>query len=174
VGRRGGRTIYSHGGATSGFAASSIFVPEDTAAMVVLVNSDQNVLGAVTIDLVSPPRANVAATPPRRAQEGIPPPTPRGAPAQQAAVGFIKALQRAEVDRSTLGEEYSAFLTPERVASASRSLAPLGEVKSSTVQSRWERGGMEVVSVRISFPTRNVSALMYRTPDGLIQQYLLW
>ena len=23
-------------------------------------------------------------------------------------------------------------------------------------------------------PTRNVSALMYRTPDGLIQQYLLW
>lgn len=174
VGRRGGRTIYSHGGATSGFAATSTFVPEDTAAMIVLVNSDQNILGAVTIELVSPPRANVAATPPRRVQEEIPPPTPRGAPAQQAAVDFIKALQRGEVDRSTLGEEYSAFLTPERIASASRSLAPLGEVKSSAVQSRWERGGMEVVSVRISFPTRNVSALMYRTPDGLIQQYLLW
>ena len=174
VNRARGRTIYAHGGATSGFAASSQFVPEDTSAIVVLVNSDQNILSAVSIDLVSPPRATAAATPPRRVQEEIPPPTPRGAPAQQAAVDFIKVLQRGEVDRSALSEEYSAFLTPERITSAARSLAPLGDVKSSTVLSRWERGGMEVVSVRLSFATRNVTALMYRTPDGLIQQYLLW
>jgi CubicO group peptidase (beta-lactamase class C family) len=173
VNRSRGRTIYAHGGATSGFAASSQFVPEDTAAIVVLVNSDQNILSAVSIDLVSPPRAT-AVSAPRRVQEEIPPPMPRGAPAQQAAVDFMKALQRGEVDRSALGEEYSAFLTPARIASASRSLAPLGDVKSSAVQSRWERGGMEVVSVRISFATRNVSALMYRTPDGAIQQYLFW
>ncbi len=169
-----GRTIYAHGGATSGFAASSQFVPEDTAAVVVLVNSDQNILSAVSIDLVSPPRTTAASTPPRRVQQEIPPPTPRGAPAQQAAVDFIKALQGREIDRSTLGEEYSAFLTPERIASAARSLAPLGDVESSALLSRWERGGMEVASVRISFGTRDVSALMYRTPDGLIQQYLLW
>lgn len=87
---------------------------------------------------------------------------------------FFGALRRGQVDRSTLGEEYSAFLTPARIAGAARSLARLGEIKKSEVLSRWERGGMEVVAVRLSFATRSVSALMYRTPDGAIQQYLLW
>ncbi|MDQ3951106.1 MAG: beta-lactamase family protein, partial [Gemmatimonadota bacterium] len=174
VNRIRGRTVYAHGGATSGFAASSAFVPEDTAAVVVLVNSDQNITAAVPIDLVSPPRATAPPERPRRAQQEVPPPTPRGAPAQQVAVDFIKALQRGQVVRSTLGEEYSAFLTAERVASAARSLAPLGEIKNSAILSRWERGGMEVVAVRVSFATRDVSVLMYRTPDGAIQRYLLW
>jgi D-alanyl-D-alanine carboxypeptidase len=174
VARRDGRTIYQHGGATSGFAASSAFVPEDTAAVVVLVNSDQSVVSAVPIDLVSPPRTAVASAPPQRAQPPIPPPTPRGAPAQRAAVDFFRALQRGQVDRSMLGEEYSAFLTPARIASAARSLAPLGAVTKAETLSRWERGGMEVAVVRLSFATRTVSTLMYRTPDGAIQQYLLW
>jgi D-alanyl-D-alanine carboxypeptidase len=175
INRVGGRTIYAHGGATSGFAASSGFVPEDTAAVVVLVNSDQNITGAVPITLVSPPRTTTASAPPPRAQPPVPPPTPRGAPAQQAAVAFFGALQRGQVDRSTLGEEYSAFLTPARIASAARSLAPLGEIKKSEVLSRWERGGMEVAAVRLSFATpRTVTTLMYRTPDGAIQQYLVW
>jgi hypothetical protein len=33
---------------------------------------------------------------------------------------------------------------------------------------------MEVASVRLTFGTRAVTALMYRTPDGAMQQYLLW
>ncbi len=174
VNRVRGRTIHAHGGAVAGFAASSAFVPEDTAAIVVLVNSDQSITNAVSIDLVSPPRTTAASAPSRRAQQDIPPPTPKGAPAQQAAVDFFKALQRGHVDRSTLGDEYSAFLTPERIASAARSLAALGEVTRSEVASRWERGGMEVATVRLVFANRSVSTLMYRTPDGLIQQYLLW
>jgi D-alanyl-D-alanine carboxypeptidase len=174
INRAGGRTIYQHGGATSGFAASSAFVPEDTAAVVVLVNCDQSVSAAVPITLVSPPRTTTAAAAPTRAQQPVPPPTPRGAPAQQAAVDFFGALQRGQINRSTLGDEYSAFLTPARIASAARSLAPLGQITKSEVLSRWERGGMEVAVVRLSFATRSVSTLMYRTPDGAIQQYLLW
>lgn len=174
VRRDGGRTIYAHGGATAGFIASSAFVPEDTAAVVVLQNGDQSVADAVPLSLVSPPRQTAAQAPPRQSSTPPAPPTPAGAPAREAAVDFFGQLQRGRVDRTKLGEEYSAFLTPERVASASRTLGPLGAPTKSEVLSRWERGGMEVVVVRLTFPTRTVATLMYRTPDGAIQQYLLW
>jgi CubicO group peptidase (beta-lactamase class C family) len=169
----GGRAIYQHGGAVAGFAASNAFVPADTAAVVVLVNNDQGITSAVPITLVSPPRS-AAAAPPRRTQSPAPIPVIHGAPALQAAVDFFGQLQRGQVDRSMLGEEYAALLTPARVASAARSLAPLGDITRAEILSRWERGGMEVASVRLTFGTRAVTALMYRTPDGAMQQYLLW
>lgn len=174
VNRAGGRTIYQHSGGVAGFVAFSAFVPDDTAAVIVFANGDQSVIEEVPISLVSPPRATSASSASPRRQRPVDPPTPRGASAEQAAVRFFKALQRGQVDRSELGEEYSAFLTDARVASAARTLAPLGEITRAEVASRWERGGMEVAVVRLTVPSRTVSTLMYRTPDGLIQQFLLW
>ena len=46
-----------------------------------------------------------------------------------------------------------------------------GSVK---VRSVGERGGMEVSSVRLSFGRSNLDALMYRSPDGKVQEYLLF
>ena len=174
VNRAGGRTVYAHGGATAGFVASSAFVPEDTASVVVLVNGDQNITDAVPLTLVSPTRPTTASKAAEPAQREVAPPTPRGASAQQAAVDFFRQLQRAEVDQSNLSDEYRAFLTPQRIQAAARTLGPLGAPSKSELVSRWERGGMEVAVVRLTFATRTVSTLMYRTPDGVVHQYLLW
>jgi CubicO group peptidase (beta-lactamase class C family) len=174
VSRTGGRTVYAHGGATAGFVASSAFVPDDTASVVVLANGDQNVTGAVPLTLVSPTRPTTASRPPESPQRAVAPPTPRGASAQQAAVDFFGQLQRGQVDQSGLSEEYRAFLTLPRIEAAARTLGPLGGPTKSELLSRWERGGMEVAVVRLTFPARTVSTLMYRTPDGVIHQYLLW
>jgi hypothetical protein len=42
------------------------------------------------------------------------------------------------------------------------------------VRSVGERGGMEVSSVRLTFGTGALDALMYRSRDGKVQEYLLF
>ena len=38
----------------------------------------------------------------------------------------------------------------------------------------YERGGMEVVTVHFTFKKLKVKALLYRTPDGKVQEFLLY
>ncbi len=82
-------------------------------------------------------------------------------------------LQSGSVQRSQLGEDYSQYLTPARVQGASARLQPLGEPREVEVESTGERGGMEVSIVRFKFATTVLKAMMYRTPDGKIQEFLI-
>ena len=168
-----GRTVFQHGGATSGFSATNVFIPADTAAVVILSNTDQNVGSAALTRMVHPPRTTTAAAP-RRTQEEMKPPVPRGPGAVAMATSFFNDLQRGQVDRRTLSSDYQAFLSPARVRQASRTLAPLGEVTGAELLGVSERGGMQVATVRLRLGARSVTTLMYRQPDGVIEQYLLW
>lgn len=102
------------------------------------------------------------------------PPTPRGAGAVAMAASFFNDLQRGQGDRRTLSADYTTFLTPERERRASRTLASLGEVSGAELLGVSERGGMQVARVRLTVGTRTVNTLMYRRPNGVIEQYLLW
>ena len=168
-----GRTIFQHGGATSGFSATNVFIPADTAAVVILSNTDQNISAGPLARMVSPPRTTTSAAP-RRSQTPMTPPTPRGPGAVAMAVSFFNDLQRGRVNRGTLSADYTAFLTPGRVQQASRTLAPLGEVTGAELQGVSERGGMQVARVRLAAGGRMVNTLMYRRPDGVLEQFLLW
>jgi CubicO group peptidase (beta-lactamase class C family) len=173
VSKQGGRTIIQHGGATAGFSATNVFVPEDSAAVVLLSNTDQNIPAEPLLLLVSPSRS-VAAAAARRTQTPMTPPTPRGPGAVAMAAAFFNALQRGQVDRRTLSADYAAFLTPARVRRAAATLAPLGEVTAAQLLGVSERGGMQVARVRLTVGSRSVGTLMYRRPDGTLEQYLLW
>lgn len=170
----GGRTILQHGGATSGFSATNVFVAADTAAVVLLSNTDQNISAGPLLQLVSPARSTAAAAAPRRAQSPTRPPTPNGPGAVAMATSFFNALQHGSVDRALLSPDYSAFLTPQRVRQAATSLAPLGEVKRAELLGLSERGGMQVVTVRLTLGDRTVNTLMYRRPDGVLEEFLIW
>jgi hypothetical protein len=102
------------------------------------------------------------------------PPTPRGLAALAASAAFFGSLQSGKVDKKTLSDDYRAFLTPARIAAASRTLAPLGEVTNAELLGVHERGGMQVASVRLTVGGRAVTTLMYRRPDGVLEQFLLW
>jgi D-alanyl-D-alanine carboxypeptidase len=173
VSQSGGRTVFQHGGATAGFSATNVFVPADSAAVLILSNTDQNMSAAPLLVLVSPPRTTTAAAP-RRTQRPMAPPTPRGAGAVAAAVSFFNDLQRGQVNRSQLSADETAFLTPERVRHASATLAPLGEVTAAQLAGLSERGGMQVAVVRLTVGSHSVNTLMYRRPDGSVEEYLLW
>jgi hypothetical protein len=59
-------------------------------------------------------------------------------------------------------------------SSAAATLAPLGEVTGAQLLGVSERGGMQVARVQLTVGSRTVSTLMYRRPDGVVEQYLLW
>jgi hypothetical protein len=51
-------------------------------------------------------------------------------------------------------------------------LTALGPITGVEVMHTSERGGMEVASIRFKAGQQGARALMYRTPDGKIQEFL--
>ena len=169
-----------HGGAVSGFLASNTMVPGSHSAVVVLVNSEyfaspivlrSTALGFFLAD--SAPAA-VAMQPPAGSAPAKPPvPAVAGMTAEQAARMMFKSLQTGTVDRRILSEEHNFFLSEERLRRAATSLRPLGEPDSVQTGAPRERGGLEVTSTRFIFPGLVVRGLMYRRPDGTIEEFLV-
>ena len=95
-----------------------------------------------------------------------------GLSALEAAKAYLSQLATGNVDRSTLSDDFSAHLTPERERAAAASLSRLGPITDVEVVGGSERGGMEVVGLRFQVGKVAASGSMYRTPDGKIQQVL--
>ncbi|HVO33958.1 MAG TPA: serine hydrolase domain-containing protein, partial [Gemmatimonadales bacterium] len=160
VSDRGEAVVLSHAGAVSGFTASNTIVPATHSAIALLTNQDFGSLGdlrrAILAQLI--PHVDV--------------PEIRGPPALQAATAFLRQLQKGQVDRAALADDFSAYLTPERLAGARKTLA--ARISAVEVAGRAERGGMEVAELRFRVGARAAAALMYRTPDGKIQEFLVY
>ncbi len=99
-------------------------------------------------------------------------PKVQGPPPKEAALDFLHQMQAGKVDRDKLGEEFSDFLTDDRVKAAAPRLKALGEPEKVEVENVSERGGMEVASIHFKFKTTELRGLLYRTTDGKIQQLL--
>jgi hypothetical protein len=72
-----------------------------------------------------------------------------------------------------LGEEFSEYLTEVRVRAAAARLGPLGEPGAVQVVTTEERGGMEVSILRLTFTRQTLSAVLYRSTDGKVQEFLI-
>lgn len=159
---RGAVLVVQHGGAVSGFGARNAMVPSSRSAVVVMANADwaggvlDAIEGAVLEKLM--PQADAPAV--------------SGPPARDVALDLLAQIRSGEVDRGLLGEEFSAFLTPARLAVMSRSLVEAGEVTDVEAGAIRERGGMEVSTLRLLVGTTPASTLMYRSPDGKVQEFL--
>jgi hypothetical protein len=99
-------------------------------------------------------------------------PAVRGQAAREVALDLLRQIREEHVDRARLGEEYDAFLTPARLAVMAKSLREAGEVTDVEAGPIRERGGMEVSTLRLTLGTTPASTLMYRTPDGKVQEFL--
>ena len=99
-------------------------------------------------------------------------PTVAGPAAREVALTLLGQIRKGDVDRSLLSEEYSAFLSPARLSGMAKSLQDAGEITESRPGVLVERGGMEVSTLLFTAGTTTASALMYRTPDGKVQQFL--
>jgi len=161
VGDRGNAVVLSHGGAVAGFVAQNAIVPATRSALVLLANTDFGSIGPLRNELLSKllPQVDV--------------PVVQGAAPLEVAKAFLDRLARGEIDRSALSPDFDAYMTADRLAAAKASLGALGRITDVTVGPSRERGGMEVTSIRFKVGSTPAQALMYRTPDGKIQEFLI-
>jgi D-alanyl-D-alanine carboxypeptidase len=161
--RPDGELTYSHSGAVSGFLAENIMIPRTKSAVIVLINSEESgamrALRSRLLSALLPENAEV--------------PKVSGPPALEVAKEMFRNLQSGKVDRDRLGEDFSQFLTAERLSRAAAALKSLGQPSEVTPDGLAERGGMEVSRTVFRFGAASVSASMFRSTDGKIQQFLV-
>lgn len=161
VNDRGLGVVLSHGGAVSGFVAQNTVIPSTRSAVVVLSNSDFSPIGALNQELV----AKVMPKSPDV-------PTVAGLSALDAAKKFLTELERGQVDRASLGEDFSVFLTQQKIEAGKRALNAMGPISNVRIAGVGERGGMEVATVLFDVGKTASRGLLYRTPDGKVQEFL--
>lgn len=183
VGERNGLTVLNHNGAVSGFYAYNLVVPSTGSALAVLINFEAGgQVGKINRLIVpsffpSAPPSQPAAAAGEAAKPAVP--EKSGVPviaepaAADAAKALFLALQSGAVDRSALGGEFDWFLTGEKIKGASARLKPYGAPTAVTITSIGERGGMEVSTAELKFAAGTLQTLMYRTPDGKVQQFFV-
>jgi D-alanyl-D-alanine carboxypeptidase len=162
VSRRQGETVVAHSGSVSGFLAYNAMIPRTRSAVVLLANADFVDAGALHAELLA---LLIDA------DKKIP--TVTGPAPREVALTLVRQYQSGAVDRALLGDAFSQFLSDARLREAAPRLAALGEPTSVVVERLGERGGMEVASLRVTFATQTARALLYRTPDGKVQEFLL-
>jgi len=163
VGLQEDELVVSHGGEVNGFLASNTMIPRTKSAVILLANDENVPLDDLRRALV---RLVIKAT-------DAPPPSVRGPSAKEAARTVFVAMQSGAVDRATLGADFNAYFTPAKAREAAASLTPLGPPKRVEVVSTAERGGMEQTRVRIECDKVTLRAIMFRSSDGLVQQFLI-
>jgi CubicO group peptidase (beta-lactamase class C family) len=159
---RGRAVTFSHGGAVSGFVAQNTILPGTKSALVVLSNSDFSPVGELNqllLQKLLPQTGDV--------------PTVHGLAAIDAAKKFLTELEQGRVDRSTISADFDTYLTAEKVAGAQKSLNVLGAISNIRVAGLQERGGMEVAVVQFNVGSTPAQGLMYRTPDGKLEEFLI-
>jgi CubicO group peptidase (beta-lactamase class C family) len=163
VRRIDGETVLTHSGAVSGFLAYNAFVPRTRSAVILLANAEHGDPGRLHQEILALLLARASAVP-----------TVSGPPAAEVARELLRQMQRGKLDRARLGDELSAYLDDARVRAAASRLRAFGDPVAVDAGTPRERGGMEVSRVRFTFADGSaVVGLLYRSPDGTVQQFLL-
>jgi CubicO group peptidase (beta-lactamase class C family) len=166
VRRIDGETVLAHGGAVSGFLSVNAMVPRTKSAVILLTNTEHIPAGSLHGTIL-----NLLIKDQKK--QGTPyVPKVNAPPPNEAALNFFHQMASGKVDRANLGEEFSLYLSDERLKAAAPRLKALGEPDKVEVLNVHERGGMEVASIELTFKTTSLGGLLYRTPDGKIQQLL--
>jgi hypothetical protein len=163
IGQVRNETVLSHGGEVNGFRAYNVMVPRTRSALILLSNDENVDLGELRQRLTE---LLVKADEP-------PVPKVAGPPAEDVARSVFEQMQSGALDRSRLGADFAAYVTDARARAAAQALAPLGVPKRIEVQRTSERGGMEVSVLRFSFEKQTLGAVMMRSTDGKVQEFLL-
>ena len=155
-----GRLRWDHGGEASGFRSQNTIFPDDDTAIVVLTNgtggTSEKVTGEIEA-LLFAPAADPAAL-----------------PALNKVRVLFAQLQEGHPDRSMMSDGLSAYFSKQVVADFAASLKPLGEVVSIAETRSDHRGGLVYRFFKIKTADRTVAAVTYFTPDGKLDQFIVY
>lgn len=155
-----GRLRWDHGGETGGFRSQNTLFPNDDTAIVVLTNGGGNASDRVSSEieaLLFAPPADLAAT---------------------SALSSVRAvfiqLQAGHPDRSLMSDGLNGYFSEQVVTDFATSLKPLGEVESIVESRSDRRGGLIYRFFRIKTANRTVRVPTYFTPDGKLDQFIVY
>jgi CubicO group peptidase (beta-lactamase class C family) len=163
VSTKGGEELLQHSGRDAGFSGWSALLPRTRSSVVVLSNRDDVSPVDLGMEIVALLNKSHRAAPLKV----------DGPPTVDAARDVFASMQSGHVDRARLGDDFNVFLTDVRLADFASRLGPLGAPREVRVEWLQERGGMESTSLRLTFATTTLTALMFRSRDGKVQQFLV-
>jgi hypothetical protein len=155
------RQVLSHSGAVSGFNTWNGFIPSTRSAVVLTCNQDGG-LGDLPGQVLNLLLHRTVAVP-----------TVQGPGIEETVRTSFAELQQGKVDPTRYSDEFNAYLTAARLAGAAERLQPYGNPSRIEILGTHERGGMEVSRTRLHFQERTLRSLMYRRPEGIIEQFFI-
>lgn len=156
VGKVAGHHAVAHNGEVSGFCARNLVFPEDKIAICAMVNQDAS--GAVTV-VVDQIAALLLAPPPAEAAK------------LNRDREVLKELQKGKLDRALFTNNALSYFSDQARLDIENSLKPLGTLKSFSLTTQNDRGGMHFRAYRAVFAKKTVTVLLRELPDGMIEQY---
>ncbi|MGC2129227.1 MAG: serine hydrolase domain-containing protein [Candidatus Aquilonibacter sp.] len=160
LGAFNGHFQVAHGGELVGYQSFEVLFPDDDTSIVVFADATpsdvsstigraiaEDIYGSAAVDAGLPDAAALTRT-------------------------WLANLAHGRIDRSALTADFNAFMTPQRIAEAATSLAPLGAAQVANTRAVL-RGGLVVNVLTVTFKTKSMRAILYRTPDGKIAELFL-
>jgi D-alanyl-D-alanine carboxypeptidase len=158
---QGGRPVIAHNGAVSGFNAYHAVSPSTRSAVIMICNLEGGMGGmpgqVFSLLLKEPTHVPAIA----------------GPAAPDTVKEIFAQMQKGKVERKRFAEEFNHYLTDEKITGAATRLKSFGQPKRAELLSINERGGLEVTTTRLNFSNSDLRVLMYRRPDGLIEQFFV-
>jgi CubicO group peptidase (beta-lactamase class C family) len=150
----------AHGGELVGYQSFEALYPDDDTSIVVFADATpSDVSSTIGRAIVEQIYGNAAV------DAGLP-------DATALTQTWLANLAQGRIDRSALTADFNAFMTPQRIAEAATSLAPLGTPQVVNTRAVL-RGGLVVNVLTVTFKTKSMRAILYRTPDGKIAELFL-
>ncbi len=160
LGAFNGHFQVAHGGEILGYQSFEALYPDDDTSIIVFANATPSDVSSTVGRAIAEEIYGSAA-----ADAGL-------ADAAALTRTWLANLAQGQIDRSTLTADFNAFMTPQRIAEAVTSLAPLGTPQVENTRSAL-RGGLIVNVLTVTFKTKSMRAILYRTPDGKIAELFL-
>jgi D-alanyl-D-alanine carboxypeptidase len=157
-----GRQVISHNGAVSGFNTWGAMIPSTRSAVIMTCNLDGGLgsLPSQVFSLLLKEPSNV--------------PDIAGPAVIEIVKSVFASFQKGRVNRQQFADEFNHYLTDKMLAATAKRLERYGRPAKLEVVSAGERGGMEVTTTRVTFKNDELRVLMYRQPDGKIEQFFVY
>ena len=159
VRQKSGHRQLSHGGEVSGYTASSIVLPDDGIAVVVLTNQDAVDTPQAIGDQIVTRLLKSEQTADQKADE--------------LARRTLERMAKGQIDRSTFTDNANAYFTDQALQDYAASIGPLGAIQEFHNAGASLRGGMMYRYYVAKYAQKTLGISTFQMPDGKLEQYLI-
>ncbi len=155
----GGRRELSHTGEVSGYTASSVILPDNGIAVVVLTNQDAVGTGSQISQGIVAQLLKAEQTVDQKADSVV--------------KKILVDLSTGQIDRSLFTDNANAYFTDQAIKDFQATIAPLGDLQDVRPLAASGRGGMMARGYSARFAKKGLRISVFEMPDGKIEQYLI-